>query len=91
MISQPERPILEIALEYGYGTHESFTRTFKQIGTANHRSFARTGVSLNSFRGIWYPVRKDVNLWEHVKMNGANLKYNELYSELHHSINTSKS
>lgn len=202
MISQPERPILEIALEYGYGTHESFTRAFKQIWNCKPSEFRQNGRFFELFPRYLVPrekgcefmgTRKNVDISElydfftkrqncyfvccdikhlvpineishhagdlailesmkrmedaagpedvvfriggdefalltssediqyaqslaekireqngtafscdgqqiplklHigiVKMNGANLKYNELYSELHHSINTSKS
>lgn len=31
LAADPDKTILEIALECGYGTHESFTRTFKQV------------------------------------------------------------
>lgn len=37
--SQPERTILEIALEYGYSTHESFSRAFKQIWNCTPSEF----------------------------------------------------
>lgn len=39
LVSHPERPILEIALEYGYSTHESFTRSFKQIWNCKPSEF----------------------------------------------------
>ena len=31
LAGSPERTILDIALEYGYSTHESFARAFKQV------------------------------------------------------------
>lgn len=43
LVSQPERPILEIALEYGYSTHESFTRAFKQIWNCKPSEFRQKG------------------------------------------------
>ena len=36
---QPERPILEIALCYGYSTNESFTRAFRNVWNCNPSEF----------------------------------------------------
>lgn len=37
----PEMPILDIALEYGYSTHESFARAFKQIWNCKPSEFRK--------------------------------------------------
>lgn len=58
MISQPERPILEIALEYGYGTHESFTRTFKQIWNCKPSEFRQNGRFFELFPRYLVPREK---------------------------------
>lgn len=39
LLDSPETGILEIALEYGYGSHESFTRAFKQIWNCKPSEF----------------------------------------------------
>ena len=38
---QPKLPILDIALEYGYSTHESFARAFEQIWNCKPSEFRR--------------------------------------------------
>lgn len=39
--ANPETPILRIALEYGYSTHESFARAFEQIWNCKPSEFRR--------------------------------------------------
>lgn len=46
----PKQPILEIALEYGYSTHESFTRAFEQIWNCKPSEF-RTAELTGLFPG----------------------------------------
>lgn len=37
-----EKTVLDIALEYGYSSHEAFTRTFKQVWNCNPKEFRKT-------------------------------------------------
>lgn len=39
MEEEPEKGILEIALQYGYSTNESFSRAFKQVWNCNPSEF----------------------------------------------------
>ncbi len=39
LVSNPEQGILEIALQFGYSTNESFTRAFKQVWNCNPSEF----------------------------------------------------
>ena len=39
---QPKLPILDVALEYGYSTHESFARAFEQIWNCKPSEFRTT-------------------------------------------------
>lgn len=54
---QPERTILEIALDYGYSTHESFTRAFKQIWNCKPSEF-RTARFTELFPRLCVPADK---------------------------------
>lgn len=41
LAGSPERTILDIALEYGYSTHESFARAFKQVWNCKPSEFRK--------------------------------------------------
>lgn len=57
-ISQnPGLPILEIALEYGYSTHESFTRAFEQIWHCKPSEFRRAEFT-ELFPRLYAPLEK---------------------------------
>ena len=60
-ISQyPEIPILDIALEYGYSTHESFARAFTQIWNCKPSEF-RTAKFTELFPRLYAPSEKGDN------------------------------
>lgn len=54
---QPERSILEIAVEYGYSTHESFARAFEQIWHCKPSAF-RTAKFTELFPRLNVPPQK---------------------------------
>ena len=54
---QPEKNILDIAMEYGYSTHESFTRAFKQIWNCKPSEF-RSEKFINLFPRLRIPPEK---------------------------------
>lgn len=41
LAGQPETPILSIAVEYGYGSHEAFARAFKEVWNCNPSEFRK--------------------------------------------------
>lgn len=43
LIQEPELPILDIALRYGYGTNESFSRAFRNVWNLNPSEFRSEG------------------------------------------------
>lgn len=59
LITQPERPILEIALEYGYSTHESFTRAFKQVWNCKPSEFRQKGRFFELFPRYITPCERE--------------------------------
>lgn len=54
---QPEKNILDIAMEYGYSTHESFTRAFKQVWNCRPFEF-RSEEFINLFPRLRVPPEK---------------------------------
>lgn len=54
---QPKTPILEIALEYGYSTHESFVRAFEQVWNCKPSAF-RTAKFAELFPRFHVPPTK---------------------------------
>ena len=54
---QPEKKILDIAMEYGYSTHESFTRAFQQIWNCRPSEF-RSEEFINLFPRFRVPLDK---------------------------------
>ena len=60
-ISQnPRIPILDIALEYGYSTHESFARAFEQVWNCKPSEFRRAKFT-ELFPRLNVPPRKGDN------------------------------
>lgn len=57
---QPEISILDIALEYGYSTHESFARAFEQIWNCKPSEFRNTKFT-ELFPRLTVPPRKGDN------------------------------
>ena len=57
---QPKMPILDIALEYGYSTHESFARAFEQIWNCKPSEF-RTMKFTELFPRLKVPLKKGDN------------------------------
>ena len=49
IVRNPERSLLDIGLEYGYGSHEAFTRAFTVCGRYRLRSSGRIPLRLNCF------------------------------------------
>lgn len=48
-LSNKERRILDIALDYGFGSHETFTRAFKEAYNMTPEQYRRNPVMLNQF------------------------------------------
>lgn len=75
LVSQPERSILEVALEYGYSTHESFTRAFKQVWNCKPSEFRQKGRFFELFPRYITPWEKGSEYMETCK----NVDISELY------------
>lgn len=74
-ISQyPKMPILDIALEYGYSTHESFARAFEQIWNCKPSEF-RTAKFTELFPRLNVPPGKG----DHYMMQKKHVDISELY------------
>ncbi len=55
---QPDLPILEIALCYGYSTNESFTRAFRNVWNCNPSEFRQSGRFSELYPRLLTPVMK---------------------------------
>ncbi|MGN0506481.1 MAG: helix-turn-helix domain-containing protein [Lachnospiraceae bacterium] len=75
LLSQPELGILQIALQFGYSTNESFTRAFKQVWNCNPSEFRATTRFTELFPRLRVP---DENGDEYVK-NCRQVDISELY------------
>lgn len=74
-ISQnPKMPILDIALEYGYSTHESFARAFEQIWNCKPSAFRR-----EKFTELFPRLQPPLEKGESYIMNRKNVDISELY------------
>lgn len=56
---QPQRSILDIAIEYGYSTHESFARAFEQVWNCKPSAFRNTKFTELFPRFIVPPTKGD--------------------------------
>lgn len=75
LVEQPEKGILEIALECGYGTNESFTRAFKQVWNRKPSEFRGNDRYLELFPRLREPWKNgDAYMREH-----RNVDISELY------------
>lgn len=74
LASRPELSILDIALEYGYSTHESFARAFEQIWNCKPSEF-RAAKFTELFPRLKVPPRKG----EHYIMKAKHVDISELY------------
>ncbi|MDE5825520.1 MAG: helix-turn-helix domain-containing protein [Lachnospiraceae bacterium] len=72
--TQPELPILDIAVEYGYSTHESFARAFEQVWNCKPSEF-RTEKFTELFPRLYVPPQKGDNY----VMQRRHVDINELY------------
>lgn len=72
--AQPELPILDIAVEYGYSTHESFARAFEQVWNCKP-SELRTARFTELFPRFSVPPQKG----DHYIMQRRHVDINELY------------
>lgn len=72
--TQPELPILDIAVEYGYSTHESFARAFEQVWNCRPSEF-RTARFTELFPRFHEPPQKGDNY----VMQRRHVDINELY------------
>lgn len=76
--AQPEKTILNIALEYGYSTHESFARAFKQIWNCKPSEF-RTKKFTELFPRLSVPPKKG----DDYIMQRKQVDISELYDLFH--------
>lgn len=77
---QPELGILEIALSFGYGSNEAFSRAFKQIWHCNPKDFRRENRYLELFPRLRSPSELEKDQMEDIYMNGRkNFDISELY------------
>lgn len=74
LTAQPGLPILDIAVEYGYSTHESFARAFEQIWNCKPSEF-RTARFTELFPRFSVPPQKGDNY----VMQRRHVDINELY------------
>ncbi|MDF2845240.1 MAG: AraC family transcriptional regulator [Herbinix sp.] len=49
LVKRPVRDYLDIALAYGFGSHETFTRAFKEVYGMTPEQYRRKTISLNQF------------------------------------------
>ena len=61
---QPQRSILDIAIEYGYSTHESFARAFEQIWNCKPSAFRSTKYTELFPRFIVPPTKGDDDIMQ---------------------------
>lgn len=74
-ISQnPRMTILDIALEYGYSTHESFARAFEKIWNCKPSAFRR-----EKFTELFPRLHEPLKKGEHYIMNRKHVDISELY------------
>ena len=74
-ISQnPKMSILDIALEYGYSTHESFARAFEQIWNCKPSAFRR-----EKFTELFPRLHRPLEKGEYYIMNRKHVDISELY------------
>ena len=72
--AQPELPILDIAVEYGYSTHESFARAFEQVWNCKPSEFRRARFT-ELFPRLSVPPQKG----DYYVMQRRHVDINELY------------
>lgn len=58
LIREQELPILDIALRYGYGTNESFSRAFRNVWNCNPSEFRSKGRFSEIFPRLLTPILK---------------------------------
>lgn len=74
LTNQPQVPILDIALEYGYGTHESFARAFEQVWNCKPSEFRASKYTELFPRFKIPPTKGDDEI-----MQSRHVDINELY------------
>lgn len=80
MTEQPELGILEIALSFGYGSNEAFSRAFKQIWHCNPKDFRKENRYFGLFPRLLSPSELEKNEMEDIYMNGkSHFDISELY------------
>ncbi|MBD5496220.1 MAG: helix-turn-helix domain-containing protein [Lachnospiraceae bacterium] len=77
---QPELGILEIALSFGYGSNEAFSRAFKQVWHCNPKDFRKENRYFELFPRLLSPSEPEKNEMEDIYMNGKRpFDISELY------------
>lgn len=61
LVEQPDKGILEIALEYGYTSNESFTRAFRKVWNSKPSEFRRNVKFCELFPRLDIPLEKGEN------------------------------
>lgn len=57
LIYSPNKTILEVALQFGYGSHESFTRSFEQIWHCKPSEYRRSARYYNLYPRLLCPLK----------------------------------
>lgn len=56
MLEHPERTLIDIAFEYGYASHEAFTRAFKQIWNCSPSEYRESARAMELFPRMELPL-----------------------------------
>lgn len=59
LVEEPDRSVLDIAVQYGYSSNEAFTRAFKQIWNCQPSKFRETSRNLELFPRVEFREEKE--------------------------------
>lgn len=75
MVRYPEKSILDIGLDYGYGSNEAFSRAFYSVWNISPSEFRKNPVKYELFPGFHYDreIMEDKNMTEKKKVDISEL------------------
>ena len=89
LCEEPERSILDIALQYGYGSNEAFTRAFHQVWNCSPSQFRKSQQPVELFPRLMCPLETGDDYMKERK----HMDITELYDlfTAHHALHVKSS
>lgn len=90
IVQQPQMRLIDIAFQYGYSSHESFTRSFNSVWNCNPSKFKENYVQ-NGQTFDFEDKKIPLSLYAVItKINVESMKYSELFGALEQVIDREK-